>query len=78
MKVQMNVSIAGTRDGQRWPVRGEVVDLPDAEAQDMIDAGLASPVGAKVETAADAPAEAAEAPAQRGRTKKALTKADGV
>lgn len=51
MKVIMRASISGTRDGADWPPKGAVIDLPDAEAVDMLGAGLASPAGEAVETA---------------------------
>lgn len=41
MKVRMKVTISGTRDGQPWPERGAVVDLPAAEAEHLVAAGLA-------------------------------------
>ena len=44
MKVTMLCKVSGTRDGQDWPDRGEVVDLPDDEAKATIAAGLAAPV----------------------------------
>lgn len=44
MKVKMNTQLSGTRNGADWPAVGEVADLPDAEAADMIAAGLASEV----------------------------------
>lgn len=44
MKVKMNTHLSGTRNGADWPAAGEVADLPDAEAADMIAAGLASEV----------------------------------
>src|SRR5438132_13764123 len=46
MKVKMTVSITGTRDGQDWPGVGQVVDLPDDEAQSYIEAGIAAEVDA--------------------------------
>lgn len=53
----MKVTLSGTRDGKDWPPRGELVDLPDDEAQHMVAAGLA-------ETAKNdaAPVEEATAP----------------
>lgn len=45
MKVQMKSRISGTRDGQDWPEIGEVVDLPDTEAVDLLNAGLAQVPG---------------------------------
>lgn len=44
MKVKMNTQLSGTRDGADWPAVGEVADLPEAEATDLIAAGLASAI----------------------------------
>lgn len=33
-------TISGTRDGVLWPKRGEFITLPDAEAEDLIAAGI--------------------------------------
>lgn len=72
--VKLLRSISGTRNGQKWPTLGSVVELPDLEAADMIRAGLAvaddqapAPAPAEVETAAvDAPENAAvPAPGKR-------------
>ncbi len=63
MRVQLLTAITGTRDGQDWPAAGESVDLPDAEARDMIAAGLAAEV-------ADAP-KPQKAAAPKPRTAKA-------
>lgn len=53
MKVKLKVSLTGTRNGEDWPARGEVVDLPADEAAHMIAGGLAVPVDEpKVEKAA--------------------------
>lgn len=46
MKVTMRVNISGTRDGQDWPRIGESIDLPDAEAVDLLNAGIARPAPA--------------------------------
>ncbi len=54
MRVRMNLSISGTRDGKRWPEKGEVVDLPDTEAHALIAMGGAEEVNefpAEVEAA---------------------------
>jgi hypothetical protein len=40
----MRASITGTRNGDEWPARGQEIDLPDAEAVDLLNAGLAVPV----------------------------------
>lgn len=44
MKVEMKLKIAGSRNGVRWPEVGGVVDLPENEARDLIDQGLAKPL----------------------------------
>lgn len=69
MRVRMLVSISGTRDGVEWPARGGLVDLPDAEAADMIRAGLAAAfvVEGEVETAALEAPETATTPAPKRR-----------
>jgi hypothetical protein len=53
MRVEMLVSISGTRDGVEWPRRGGIVDVPDVEAADLIAASLAVAAPADVETAAE-------------------------
>jgi hypothetical protein len=45
MQVRMKVTLSGTRDGEDWPPRGELADLPDTEAEDMVRAGLAEKPG---------------------------------
>lgn len=87
MKVRMKVTMSGTRNGVDWPPRGETVDLPNAEAVDMINAGLAEPAtsngrksaGDGVETAAES-SEVAETRARRTPLKaaKAAVKPVGV
>lgn len=76
MKVVMRARISGTRNGVDWPAPGEVVELPDAEAVDMLAAGLAAPVGAAAPETASAPEpETAAAPKPRRRAKDAAGKA---
>lgn len=62
MRVQMKVSIVGTRDGAEWPPRGGEIDLPDAEGAHMCAAGLAVPV------VSEPAVERAVAPAAEKRT----------
>jgi hypothetical protein len=58
MKIRMKVDISGTRNGEPWPARGEVIDLPTDEAQSLIDSNMAEAITkAKAETAAVEPAE---------------------
>lgn len=76
MKIRMNIDISGTRNGEPWPPKGEVADVPTGEAQHLVAAGIAEEVTeetAEVETAATPPegAEKAVAPgAKRGRPRK--------
>lgn len=53
MRIRMNISMSGTRNGEDWPPAGEVVDLPTGEAQHLVASGIASEVGddPEVETA---------------------------
>ena len=51
MRVRMNVELSGTRDGQDWPAKGGVVDLPEDQAQHLVAGGLASVDDSKVEAA---------------------------
>lgn len=57
MKIRMLVEMSGARNGQPWPRRGEVADLPTAEAAHLCAAGVA-------EKADDAPEKAVPAPAE--------------
>jgi hypothetical protein len=58
VKVKMKVDVTGTRNGDPWPPREEVVDLPDDEARDLCAAGIAEPVpDAKVQKATAPKAE---------------------
>lgn len=41
MNVRLTTQISGTRNGADWPIPGSVVDLPDAEAKDLIASGQA-------------------------------------
>lgn len=59
----MKVKIEGSRNGVRWPGAGGVKDLPDSEAIDLLNAGLAEPVQAQK-------AERAVAKAPKTRTRK--------
>lgn len=67
MKVRMSVQIAGTRDGVRWPVPGEVKELPDHEAARVCAAGYAEPVAEPVKPQR-AVAKAAEKRGGSGRS----------
>lgn len=67
MRVKMLAGLSGTWDGNDWPARGEVADLPAAVAVDLVNAGFAEAVADVVETASAEPAEVA---ARRGRRAK--------
>lgn len=53
-RIRMLVAITGTRNGEPWPEVGEEVDVSEAEAVDMITAGLAE-VGEEVDVTASKP-----------------------
>jgi len=46
MKVKIAADMSGTRNGQDWPKRGTVMDLPDDEARTMLDNGTAKELDA--------------------------------
>lgn len=76
MKVVMKVSLSGLREGATWPETGEVADLPEAEAKDMIHANLAAlpekpekAVAPKPQKAAAPKPEKAVAPKAETRSK---------
>ena len=56
MRIRMAIHITGNRNGEPWPQRGEEIDLPDHEAQDLITARLAHPVEATDAHVPDQPA----------------------
>ena len=71
MQVRLLATITGTRNGEEWPARGDVITVPDAEAVDLLNAGLAAPV-VSVESAAmqSPPESAAVAKRAPGRPRK--------
>jgi len=70
VKVTLKVDVSGSRDGQPWPRRGSLVDLPDQEAADLCAAGLAEPVASRPK------AEKAVAPDAEQRAASAKADAD--
>lgn len=73
MKVRMLRTVSGFRDGVEWPAVGDVLDVPEAEADDLERIGVAERVSAKStiapEAAVAAAPETAAAPKPR-RTRK--------
>ncbi|MFA3877543.1 hypothetical protein ABS735_28355 [Streptomyces sp. MMCC 100] len=68
MQIRMLVTMSGTRNGSRWPARGETTVLPDGEASRLVAAGLAEEVAEPappVETATPPPAEVTAPPAAK-------------
>ena len=53
MKVTIAVRPSGCINGEPWPEVGEDIDLPDAIAKDMIDAGAVKAVKPAAKKAAD-------------------------
>lgn len=80
MKIEMRVAITGTRDGVDWPNVGDTIDLPAAEAADLIAGGLAVAVDSKAAKAAPADVETAavEAPENAAKPKPRARKASGL
>lgn len=70
MKIEMLVKIEGSRNGQRWPEVGAVIDLPEGEALDLIATRCAKKAdkGAKPEAALTPPAP------ERATARKAATR----
>lgn len=67
MRIRMTVDMSGTRNGQPWPRRGEIADLPTTEAAHLCASGIAEPVTepepepvGEVEQATAPPAETSE------------------
>ncbi|GGT43388.1 hypothetical protein [Streptomyces purpureus] len=68
MRIRMTVDMSGTRNGQPWPPRGDIADLPTAEAAHLCASGIAEPVTepepvVEVEQTTAPPAETTEVPA---------------
>ena len=45
--VRMNIQISGTRNGEDWPAPGGTVEVPDAEAAQLVANGNAEAVEAE-------------------------------
>ncbi|MEU6344480.1 hypothetical protein ABZ883_26430 [Streptomyces sp. NPDC046977] len=67
MQVRMKTTLSGTRDGQPWPARGELVDLPDEEAAHMVSVGLAETADGDEPVVEEATAPEAERSTPTGR-----------
>ncbi|MEV4159004.1 hypothetical protein [Nonomuraea dietziae] len=53
MRVQMLITMSGTRDGVEWPAKGGHIDVPEAEASMLISMGAAQAADEVDETGAD-------------------------
>jgi hypothetical protein len=64
VKIRMLVDMSGTRNGQKWPPRGEITELPTAEAAHLVASGIAEKADDEdtVESAAAPPAEVTTPP----------------
>lgn len=65
MKVRLIVELSGARNGQPWPGRGEVVDLPADEAQELVVSRIAEPVAEEPQPETATVADASEKRAPR-------------
>lgn len=82
MQIRMKVQMSGTRNGEDWPARGELADLPTGEATHLVASGIAeevtdsdsgpeSAIAQKAETPkAAAPAGAKPAPTRIPKVRK--------
>lgn len=66
MKIRMLVAMSGTRNGQEWPAKGVVAELPTAEAAHLCAAGIAEPVGDRNEPQQPETAVAPDTSEKRG------------
>jgi len=66
MQVRMKVKISGTRNGEEWPDKGEVIDLPDDEAVQLLGQGAAEPADEPEPETATKPKRARGAKADDG------------
>jgi hypothetical protein len=64
MLIRLRAEITGTRNGQPWPAKGSLVELPDDEAAALCKARLADPV------ASDRPPERAVPPTTAERRRR--------
>jgi hypothetical protein len=52
VRVRMKVDVSGSRNGVKWPARGETVEVNDEEGTQLCASGIAAPVpDDEVETA---------------------------
>lgn len=58
-KVTMQVQVGGFRNGERWPPRGSSIDVPAAEADQLVANGYAVKGADKVEKKTESAPEAA-------------------
>lgn len=49
MRVRMTQQVSGSRNGRRWPVPGEELEVSDAEGAQLCASGIAAPVATRAE-----------------------------
>ncbi|MFC8290069.1 hypothetical protein ACFUJ0_06095 [Streptomyces sp. NPDC057242] len=57
MRIRMRVTLTGTYNGEPWPSKGEVLDVPDDVAEQLVRYGAAELVEEPVEEPAPEPVE---------------------
>lgn len=62
MRIRMTVTLPGTRNGQPWPDKGQSIDVPDDEAEQLIRYGAAT---AEPDTGDDEPTPAVKPRARK-------------
>ena len=73
MKIQIAAVISGTRNGVDWPAPGEILDVPQDEAEQLISHRLAR---TPEKPARGAQPEPEKATARKPETRKGLTTKD--
>lgn len=73
MRVRMKVDVSGSRDGQDWPPRGGVIEVPEQEGAELCRSGMAEPVAEPLReerAVAPEPEVRESTPKKRGRPPK--------
>lgn len=58
-EIRMRANLSGSRDGKKWPPRGSTLEVPEAEAKQLISQGIAEPADALETATLEAAAETA-------------------
>ena len=70
MKVRIIQQPTGLLNGREWPVAGEVIDLPDVVAVDLLNARMVEPAKAETLETATPPPRTVETAVKKTATRK--------